>query len=235
MIRYGGFSAIGQTHLNIGLPNQDSFGIYRSKKRKKELVLVISDGIGSHKHSDIGSMAIVKAVTKNAHLLYDRSNKNNFIKKTMKSFFKIISPYKPEECGTTCIFSAIFKDRICFGQIGDGICCYKINEEFHILNEKSSDFLNETMSVTVKNSINRWDIKFYNHPNPLQIMMATDGIADDLVPDMRETFLQRLNDATQCKSRKKIEVLIKQLFDNWERPMSYDDKTLLLCFEEENI
>ena len=81
MIRYGGFSAIGQTHLNIGLPNQDSFGIYRSKKRKKELVLVISDGIGSHKHSDIGSMAIVKAVTKNAHLLYDRSNKNNFIKK----------------------------------------------------------------------------------------------------------------------------------------------------------
>ncbi len=235
MIRYGGFSTIGQTHINNGLPNQDSLGVYRSKKRKKELVLVVADGIGSHKHSDIGSKAIVKSVIKNAHLLYDRANKKEFVKKTMKTFLKNISPYKKTECGTTCIFSVIFKDRICFGQIGDGICCYKINGEFHILNDKESDFLNETISVTSKNSMNRWDIKSYSNPKTFQIMMATDGVADDLVPDMRETFLQRLNDATRGGNTKKIGDLIEQLFANWERPMSYDDKTMLLCFEERNI
>lgn len=235
MIRYGGASKIGQTHIKNNIPNQDYFRIHRSKKRKKELILVVADGVGSHKYSQIGARAIANAVTTNAHLLYNVSNKKKFIKKTMKVFMKNIHPYKKDECGTTCIFSVIFKDRICLGQIGDGICCYKINDKFHILSDKDSDFLNETVSVTSRKSIDKWHFKSYNNPTCFQIMMATDGVADDLVPNMREIFLQRLNDSTRGGNHKEISELILKLFDNWERPLSHDDKTMILCFKEKDI
>lgn len=232
MIRYGGASQIGKTHIMSKLPNQDSLLIYRSKKRKKEVVLTLADGLGSHKHSQIGSLAITEAVKCNAHILNNESKKDLFIKKVMAKYKKLISPYDISECGTTCIFAIIFREKVCFGQIGDGICCYKINDNFKILQEKDSAFLNETVSVTSKNSEKKWVISYEKNYSHLQIMLATDGVADDLVDDMREVFLQRLCDNTIGYNSQKINKLISSLFDNWERPFSYDDKTMILCFKE---
>ena len=48
-----GYASVkGVLHENANIPNQDAYSV---KKYKFGTILVVSDGLGSKKHSDIGS------------------------------------------------------------------------------------------------------------------------------------------------------------------------------------
>ena len=54
-----GTSVIGPGHIRNGLPNHDA---YLSKNTNRFTCIVVADGVGSCKHSDIGSKAVCVAV-----------------------------------------------------------------------------------------------------------------------------------------------------------------------------
>jgi serine/threonine protein phosphatase PrpC len=57
-----GYSTIkGENHKKIHAPNQDAVLV---KKDRFGVVLVVADGVGSHKYAHYGSRGIVKAVQK---------------------------------------------------------------------------------------------------------------------------------------------------------------------------
>ena len=59
--RFGYASVMGDLHKTSKLPNQDA---YLVKRLKKGTILVVSDGMGSHTHSEIGAKAVCKSVSK---------------------------------------------------------------------------------------------------------------------------------------------------------------------------
>ena len=229
---FGGASVIGALHTKEGIPNQDSFLIKKKFWRKNCIVNVVADGIGSHKHSDIGSKAIVNAVYRNASLLNKESNLNKFIERVKKDYLRNLNGFSPEECGTTCIFAIVFSNKICIGQIGDGLCCYDIDGNFDVLNERDSDFLNETKSVAEVITSDEWNIKVIPYSQSVRVLLATDGISDDLIPEARSVFLGRLSKAFMGLDNEKICNAISEVINGWDRPHSFDDKTMVVCVRE---
>ena len=56
-----GISRIGPSHIAKKIPNQDSYLCYKNKDFS---LIIVSDGLGSKPHSEIGSKAACKAVLK---------------------------------------------------------------------------------------------------------------------------------------------------------------------------
>ena len=57
-----GYASIkGMLHENANIPNQDAYSV---KRYKFGTILVVSDGLGSKKYSDIGSKAVGKAINR---------------------------------------------------------------------------------------------------------------------------------------------------------------------------
>lgn len=226
---YSMVSLIGKAHLDSVLPNQDYFLV---KKNSFGTVIVVADGMGSKKKSDIGSKMVCKAVYDASQIwLKNNDNRNITLLKLIHNLWDIyIAPNSKEECGTTCLFALILKDKIILGKLGDGIIAYKINDDFKIFTNEKMEFSNMTQSMHSIKKISDWTIEeIENNNEDLKIMIATDGIAEDLIEKKIENFMIYLCDEIlKIRDLSKRNKKLKQLIQNWPTKFSNDDKTLVI-------
>lgn len=226
-----GYASVkGMLHENFNIPNQDAYSV---RRYKFGTILVVSDGLGSKKHSDIGSKAVGKAVNKAVQIWNEYREKDiRLILPLIMSIWNMeIFPYSQNECGATCLFAIIANGHVYFGQLGDGNIYYLIDDELKLVKEKEDDFTNLTSCMGSFSGYLDWSLKDIDVGNKtIGIVMMTDGISETLIEDRKEAFIKLLfRRISECDNLQKRNNLIYKILSEWNPINAGDDRTLI-CY-----
>lgn len=224
-----GASVVGAAHLQQLSSNQDAvkFHIYRYG-----CVMAVADGVGSDKYSQHGSKAVVQAVHE-AFCAYNRRDiPRDKITATISRLYCSMLKERYHACAaTTCIFAAhVFNQGLFLGQIGDGIVCGKINGIPFVFNRSSESFTNIVVPLSPMRPSPVWNTKFIPESklNSLQLMLATDGVSEDILPGRETEFTSYLIDKLFTHGVTDRQKLLVDILNHWETPRSIDDKSIVL-------
>lgn len=228
-----GASIRGPQHHSEGRPNQDAW--LRSLTRGNALA-VVCDGLGSRRHSGVGSRAACRAV---ADAVQYWSNVPNAPPELLLRLIHALWNVRVDqsgrgECATTCLFAVATKSgRLLLAQLGDGLIMLKTPTGTRTLEPPTDRFGNATTGLGIAADVREWRCHLEpNFTGTASILLATDGVSDDLVPEKRAEFLDFL--VTQYGSRPaaaRARAIAKEL-RNWQTPRHRDDKTVAVLWND---
>lgn len=225
-----GTSVIGPGHVRNDLPNQDS---YLSKNTNRFTCIVVADGVGSCKHSDVGSKAVCAAVLDAVRKMLETKHSLP-IKATLELvkqiYLKKIGNLNPRDTSTTCLFAIRFcKRKTLLAMLGDGLVAAKMKsgEIISLMDDKSQNFSNIVVPMSPKTKFEDWKFRLIKNNECQAVLLCSDGIADDL-EDIHGFVYEYL---TNCQNNKTSVVAeeTKRMLENWPVPYHSDDKTIA-CF-----
>lgn len=227
---YGGASVIGPAHIVCKLPNQDSWFF---KKYSWGILSVVADGMGSKKHAEIGSKAVCNAVQKavTIWIKYNSFSQTDQLLKLVHNIWDLeITSFPKEECGTTALFIIYTNSgHLITCQLGDGLVFVKNNEFSNLLHSKDEEFSNLTNSIHNVNNLKQWSISSYHSVDlPVQVLITTDGVSEDLYQDKIIQFLTYIDNELITKhTQRQKNGFIRSMLSNWPTKFHSDDKTLI--------
>ena len=87
--------------------------------------------------------------------------------------------------------------------------------------------MNEVSALNCTHEYHNWKIKnlkFDSNINcKLELLLSTDGISEDIIPEKREIFFDYFINLSSSKKESKLKDTLK----NWSVPGSIDDKTVI--------
>lgn len=222
-------SVMGALHEKGRRPNQDS---YLVKQFNFGTLLVVSDGMGSHPHSDVGSNSVCRSVSRAVQLWneYQCDDIRLLIPLLHSLWGMDVFPYPKNECGATCLFAFLSNDNVLYlGQLGDGSIFYFIGDELALLKRKEDDFTNLTTGINAIRSFDDWKLATVCvGDKPVKICLMTDGVAETLVESRRDEFVKllwkRLAEKNNVCERNNM---IYRLLKDWNPVNAGDDRTLV--------
>jgi len=230
MVIYGGASKIGKSHLLIGSPNQDAWAFKRSKDM---YVAAVSDGLGSKENSQIGSKAAVRSVITASRMVAPETGGADIIRLVHAVWRVKLTGMDIRSCGCTCLFAIRFAaGRLFAAALGDGIIAIDNGGKRETLELTGKDFSNSTDAM---DSCKPQDWRSYDEqvPGGLKMMLATDGVSDDIEEDGMFDFVDFvINQVTERTEQRGRNGYLKMLLNRWGRPHSGDDKTLIVIKED---
>lgn len=223
-----GASVVGPLHIKTATPNQD-FWLARSFKWGN--VIVVSDGVGSKAHSDKGSQAACLSVVEAAKNLHKNPDASvlDVLRLIHSNWLVKIAPYSPSVCMATCLFAIQIDGHINLGRLGDGmIVALGENAENHlILNcDKDNSFSNYTNCLQQEFKPHQWEIATIESLNYNGILLCTDGIADDLLPEVEVAFAKEILKSYSDLPSQKRRFALNKMLNEWPVPNHSDDKTI---------
>jgi serine/threonine protein phosphatase PrpC len=219
-----GVSEIGPLHVKENIPNQDSYIV---RKYSWGIVGVVCDGLGSKKYSHIGSKALVKAVTKTAHLFNFEKDLILF-EPLLKSLWDIyIFPYSHNDTATTLLFTIIKDNKVYTGRVGDGAIVL-LGDKDVVVDEDKDMFTNFTTPFGRDLKI-EWEV--YNEEDIDSIVLCSDGISEDIKNDSLLPFFNNYVETYKNKLPNKRNYEIKQWLKQWPVKGHTDDKTIVTLFK----
>lgn len=224
-------SVKGMLHKSDNLPNQDAYSV---KRYKFGTILVVSDGLGSKKHSDFGSKAVGKAVARAVRIWNEYGEKDiRLLLPLIVSIWNLeIYPYSQKDCGATCLFAIITNDgHVYLGQLGDGSIYISVENELYLVREKEDDFTNLTVCMGGFSSYLDWKLKDINvGRKPFGIVMMTDGVSETIIDEKKEVFVNLLfKRLSECENLSKRNNFIYKILSEWNPVSAGDDRTLI-CY-----
>lgn len=226
---YGCASVKGKLHEQSNIPNQDSYVV---KRYKFGTILVVSDGMGSHAHSEVGSKAVCKAVCQ-AVQFWNQSKCRNIrlLIPLIHSMWGIeIFPYLKNDCGATCLFAFLDNNGMLYiGQLGDGNILISIDDEVELFKTKEDEFSNFTSGINNISSFTEWNLKTYEVSNRnLKLCLMTDGVSETLIEDTKTEFVKLLwKKAAERDNLISRNNFLYQILYNWNEVNSGDDRTIV--------
>lgn len=216
----------GKLHKKNHMPNQDNYLVYNSKRFT---LAVVCDGMGSKKHSRVGSKRLCKIIKKQVKkaLSCGQFNTIELIEKIQACWISKLFPFSLKNCDTTCLFCIVSENNILSCQLGDGIIAIKANESVDVLKMKDDDFSNETRGIG-KAKIKDWSIKIINKDvnTKYEILLGTDGISEDLIPETLAEFIDKIS--LNLSGRYSKNKYLNSILRNWPNKFSNDDKTIVV-------
>lgn len=216
----------GGNHKKAKVPNQDA--VYR-KKHKFGLLMAVADGVGSHRYSQFGSKAAVRAAAETFYLFETGQIPRTDITKTIFEQFQRKIPNKyMSQASTTCMFAYLSnKSGLYLGQVGDGLCCVKINDQMIQLKEKGGGFGNLVRPLNPEKESPKWKTKHFHvqESDTIQIFLSTDGISGDVISGKEENCLAHFVSLVENKCKWTSDYQVKSCLKNWDAPTGGDDKT----------
>lgn len=226
-------SVAGPSHVKKGIVNQDSF---LCVKKRKYILLVVSDGMGSKPFAELGSKKACEAVA--AEIKSFVKNKKNplsiseLFSNIIARWKKLILPHEAKECSATCLFVFATKHKIMAARLGDGMICLlgKAERKSLLLSDKKEgDFSNATQSLSDSAASAEFEYCFLDRSEFKGLVLSTDGISADLengneLPFAADIFseLRKMFFWKRCG-------FIKNMMENWSVPHHTDDKTLIVA------
>ena len=229
--RSWGMSVIGKSHIKLNIKNQDA---WLSKSFYGGDVVVVADGLGSHKYSDRGSIAICKAILSIAkiysHLKY--INIERLLKRIHSKWIDNLKKVSANEASTTVLFVIQYRKETIVCQLGDGMIMgfYENKNSFIMQENKEELFSNTTHSLREKFDVKYWKIKRFQANTFKTFILSTDGISDDLKIDDELKFGQELYQSQKKYSKIRIERNLRDMLMNWPVPNHSDDKTIACLY-----
>ncbi|TSA39064.1 MAG: protein phosphatase 2C domain-containing protein [Methylococcaceae bacterium] len=233
--RTWGASVIGPLHSKRNIPNQDA---WIARQYTWGDVVVVADGLGSRAKSDIGSQAVCQSVLEAAKTFQRCPNaKIEDILRLIHAHWLIkISPFDTNECLTTCLFVIRYHDRCLLAQLGDGLIavCGRNNEESILMNDsKLENFSNQTHSIGKKFILEQWQTRIISMEAYHAVVLCTDGISDDLLPEAQIDFAQDFSRSYCNYPSLKRTVELRGWLKNWSVPGHTDDKTIACLIKKD--
>ena len=228
-----GASVRGPERRKDGRPNQDAW--LRRLARGSALV-VVCDGLGSRLHSTVGSRAACRAVADAVqHWSAAPDAPPELLLRLIHALWNVrVHQTGRDESATTCLFAVVTKDRrLLIAQLGDGLVMLKTPSGTTTLEPPTERFGNATTGLGIAADVREW--RFHLEPNftgAATILLATDGVADDLVSEKRAEFLNFL--VAQYGPRPaavRTRAIAKDLRD-WPTPRHRDDKTVAVLWND---
>lgn len=229
-----GASVIGPLHVKTGIPNQDAWDARRYSWGN---VLVVSDGLGSKAHSDFGSKAVLLAVFDAAKSY--RKNPEvkivDILRLIHANWLVRIAPFSPSDCSATCLFAIQIEEVITLGRLGDGmIAIYgELESNSLILDDKKQDsFSNYTDCLEQEFNPEQWETATVNSHDCKAVVLCTDGISDDLLPEKQLIFVEELYSTYVDQEYEVRKTDLERWLHAWPVPLHSDDKTIACLYKK---
>jgi serine/threonine protein phosphatase PrpC len=223
-----GASVRGPLHCKEGRPNEDAW--LRAEGRFGALA-VVCDGMGSKPNARAGSQAACAAV-KEAVSRWSKADgaPPSYLSHLIEVLWRLrLHPTEPASAATTCLLAlATARGTWVVGGIGDGLALARSGSELRIIiGDRGDDFANETTGLGVSKGPRAWTLTELPPTEGERIVvLATDGVADDLLPERLNGFCDWLTDTFEhLTPMERWRTLAVELRD-WPTPGHLDDKTL---------
>lgn len=229
MIHATAATVIGPSHEAQGGPNQDAL---RLRGSQGGWFLAVADGLGSRPLSHVGSRLAVRVAEKCLRRgLFERSPREA-IQDFYRAWLTALPSNDPSSMATTILAASVREDGRCsIVQLGDGFVLYRAGGDFGVLTGDRAGFANETAALGVTRSFGAWQHTSFVLSQPRDgVMLMTDGLADDLVPERLDGFFDRLIGVAAKRSRRNGKRWLARQLRAWPTPLHADDKTVGLIF-----
>lgn len=229
-----GISMVGPLHIKTGVQNQDCCMI---RTFPWGTVIAVSDGLGSKPNARLGSKAACRAVIAAARQKY-AAPALELPQLIHTQWLKLIEPFSPRSCSATCLFAVQTSGSIITGMIGDGMIavCKKTGfQSFVLTDHKEQSFSNYTYSLQETFIPQYWKTETVDVSECTAVVLCTDGISDDLLPEKRLLFAEELYGTYASLEAKERNRSIKMWLRNWPVPNHTDDKTIACLFKRDGI
>jgi serine/threonine protein phosphatase PrpC len=228
VISYGA-SVRGPLHQREGAPNQDAW--LRGSGRFGSFI-VVCDGLGSRPEGRLGARCACtvarEAVSKWAEA---GGAPTSYLAHLIEVLWRIrIYPCDPKDAATTCLIAIACRNgQWVVGGVGDGLAAVRTGDArvVRLVGDRNAGFGNETYALGTSPGPKAWKLSVLP-PTPLErvVVLATDGVADDLVPEKLDEFCKWLvGDLQKLDPNLRWRRLVAELRD-WPTPRHLDDKTI---------
>ncbi len=228
-----GASVRGPEHRKDGRPNQDA---WLSRVARGTALAVVCDGLGSRPHSAAGSRAACRAVAVAVrHWAGSRDAPPELLLRLIHAMWNLgVHGTGRDESATTCLFAVVTKDgRLLLAQLGDGLVMLKTPKGTMTLEPPADRFGNATTGLGIASDVREWRLHLEPHcTGAASILLATDGVADDLLPEKRADFLEFLIASYGPRSATARSRAIAKQLRGWPTPRHRDDKTVAVLWND---
>ena len=221
----GGVSIKGTYHEQ----NQDRFWTCSDSNN---VVIAISDGLGSCKLSAVGSQAFcdsAKDVLLNENLT--PSDTQALCAELHEQWLEHLVGYSVSDCYATALFAVLRDGILTMGALGDGFIAalFDNGEPLILWDDKEDHFINETDCLNEQFVYSDWRVVCLPCNNLTGLIGSTDGM--ELYPAGKatiETFINGFFDSYKRMSSQDINTDIKVWLNSWP---GADDKTVAYCLK----
>lgn len=223
-----GGSVRGPAHAAAGECNQDALGLWGWRRGQ---LAAVCDGLGSRPLSHIGSRLACLAVR---HVLRGEMGQGDpkvLIGQVYRHWMQTL-PVAPSQAPCTLLLAACRPDGdTLVAQLGDGMLAYRAGGRFGILTPRRSGFSNQTEALGISRSWADWQVARLRLSEPGDaLVLMTDGVSDDLMPERVNGFLRMLRKECAARSRRRSKAWLRRQLEAWPTPAHADDKTIAVIY-----
>lgn len=227
-----GASVRGPLHIKMKVKKQDAWCRYRNNS---VAMIAVCDGLGSRQKSDLGAQFACSAAI-DAVKLWAKFPKAalSFLPRMIKTIWEIrLADVDPQDCSTTCLVACITREgRTVITGLGDGIALVrKPDGDLIQVVQRSTEFTNQTFALGAPHRLADWQTyEMEETPPGTALLLATDGISDDLESEKLPDFVEWLiNNFCTLKPRER-NISLRKALQDWPTPLHQDDKTLAMLY-----
>lgn len=223
-----GASVRGPAYRRKRVPKEDA---WKGSAGRFGSLVVVADGLGSRPHSRVGAIAVCRSAHRAVQELAvtDVPQPSALFARLEAHWHREIAPREPDECSTTVLLSLVHSSGgVLLGQAGDGLIAVRANGVVDPLVADRAGFGNETDALGIAGPPvwhSRW---LPSLPAGFRILMASDGVADDLRPELVGGFMayveQEFGPLPPAERHRRLCAELRA----WPTAGHFDDKTLAL-------
>lgn len=223
--------------------NQDAFRIGINTE-KQLAYIIVADGLGSCRYSDQGSQKITEIVENwilqklpeytvlSEHLL------SSLIREIINKWNETYDSEKKHEYDTTFHVAVFYKGDILIGGLGDGMALIRFDETIcrDCINKKNW-FSNVTDSICSSDAEKLMKFEIIPADYYLKkgiVILTTDGISDDLVPDKKLSIPAYFQNVISKDGINQLQMELIDWIGDWQTDGYSDDRTLCYMAIERN-
>jgi len=227
-----GCSVIGPAHNQDDHPNQDAVMVHSIQRG---WCIAVCDGLGSREKSHIGSKKAAQQLRHTLRLHQQESATTSLqISQITQAHWleRLGDDVRPYE--TTCIWAHV--DAEGHGkaaQIGDGLLLIKTRGVLRVISPEREGFGNQTLTLGQAKATDWATIEFQLSQAGDGVLLMTDGISDDLIPDQLESFFDVIHQQLKKSNKRRCKKWLTKELEEWSTPKHGDDKSIAGIFRVE--
>lgn len=224
-----GGSVRGPAHSAEGRPNEDA---WYARVSRAGGCAVVCDGVGSRSAARLGAQAGARSARR-AWAIWKKSPAalpEDFVRLVEVLWRLELGRTPLEDACTTLLFAGIRPEGTgLLAQIGDGLVGIHSDGEFRAVTEDRATFGSMSCALGMPHKLKDWNlVSLESFGSGARVLLATDGIADDLVAEKREAFVTWL--LHEFGERPNASRRLRRALARWPVPHHRDDKTLVILW-----
>lgn len=229
---YFGATWVGPRHRAERRPNEDS---WLGCRGPFGTLVVVSDGLGSRSEARRGAKVACRAVLRAVRAWHRAGglSVDDLLERVETLWLAGIAPSTARNCAATCVFAlAHGPSQLHVAALGDGMALVRREGAAveWILGPRAAGFSNETAAL---GQSSEWIHRSFPLATVDVAVLATDGVADDLLPESIDAFVGwLLGEFAPLAPDRRGRALQRELRE-WPTPNHTDDKTLVVLVRQE--